>query len=153
MIGGRKFACLIPSDRTIEKLKRLSTRFGFDTTVGYNGQKIDEFEYHMTLLFSVEEDIDYPDVTMPLGHPLSVNGAVVTKLGNAVVLRTTTNPKLLQVRNNMIKNIGGTSSYPDWIPHVSLTYALKDIDNFGDEPVPFWYKKLVFDKIMVKTST
>lgn len=149
---GRKFACLVPTERTIEKLRRLSKRFDFDTSVGYDGNKVDDFFYHMTLLYSKEEDIDYPNTRMPLGHTIRVNGAVITTLGNAVVLRTTTNPKLHQVRNNLVRNLCCTHSHPDWIPHVSLTYSKKDIDNFGTDPRPYWYKSLEFSEILVETS-
>jgi len=151
MPTGRKIAFLLPTDRTQRRLEGVAKRFGLNIGRDFDGRPVTHFEFHMTLLYSVEDNLDYPNVTMPLGHILNVNGAVITTLGNAVVLKTTKNPKLLQVRDNLMKNIGGTSPYDGFIPHVSLSYDPVDIDRF-EEPVPFWYKRLQFDRIVVKNS-
>lgn len=147
---GRKFACLLPTEKTRKRLENLSRRLNLDITKGYSGETVEQFPYHLTLLYSVETDRDFPDVEMPLGHILSLNGSVVTHLGDAIVLKTTKTPKLLQIRNNLLKNLECTSPYDDFIPHVSLTY----IDNPDfDDPTPLWYKALYFDRIQIKTST
>lgn len=146
---GRKFVCLVPTDRSMARLKRLSERLGFDTSKGYNGQPIDSFPYHMTLLYSKEEDLDYPDVEVPLGQILRVSGSHISRLGNAIVLKTTITPKLIQIRNNVIKNLGATHTHDEFIPHVSLTYI--DKEDFED-PTPLWYKPIFFDKLRIETS-
>jgi len=151
MPTGRKIAMLMPTEKTQRRLEGVAKRFMLNINRDYDGREVSFFEFHLTLLYSQETDIDYPNVTMPLGHVLNLNGAVVTTLGNAVVLKTTKTPKLLQIRDNLIKNIGGTSPYDGFIPHVSLSYDPTDIDRF-EEPVPFWYKRLQFDRIVVKNS-
>lgn len=152
MPTGRKFACLWPTERTQKRLEGVAKRFNLNTTIGFDGEKIEgPFPFHVTLVYSVEENIDYPNVEMPLGHILNLNGAVITTLGKAVVLKTTKPPKLLQIRDNLMRNIGATSQWPDYTPHVSLSYDPADIDKFA-EPVPFWYKRLQWDRIQVKNS-
>lgn len=146
---GRKFACLVPTDKSMARLKRLSERLQLDISKGYDGNPVDAFPYHLTLLYSKEEDLDYPNVEMPLGHILRVSGAYMTRLGNAIVLKTTLPQKLIQIRNNVINNLKATHSHDEFIPHISLTYI--DNKEFVD-PTPLWHKPIYFDRLRIETS-
>lgn len=143
----KKFVALLPTENTKERLKRIGARLGLDSSVDYKGLPTDDFEYHMTLMYSTDE-CDFPNFTYPTFHPIRVNGACLIKLGEkASAIRTTYSERLKILRNQIIHNMKLTHAYDDFVPHVSLSYVPNDEVEY---PVPLWYCPLWFDRVVVK---
>lgn len=147
----RKFISLIPSERSISRLKKVADRLGLDYSKNFSGKDVDDFNFHMTLVFSNEEVNHVPNGEMPLGAPIVVNCAVLTRLGEkATVLRTTMCPRIAQLRQQLMATYKITHNFEDFIPHVSLSYVPNETHEY---PKNMWYFPIEFTRVRVEDVT
>ena len=141
-IPTRKIALLIADAASQAKLTAYCERHGFAIEPDH--------QFHLTLLAS-ENEIDLADCEMGiLPAPLVAVG--FGRFGPdemTPVLALETQPWLAELRRHFTDDVGAIPTYPDFRPHVSLSYAWDGTPALGGLPLPS--SPLVFDRLAIRT--
>lgn len=144
-----KIVMLLPTARSEKDLYELSSALGLDTSIGYDGQPCNDFEFHMTLVCS-RNAVEYPNFKYYLPQKITVNGFKVDILGDrATTLLTDTPPALKDIHDKTVSEMKLVHMHPSFLPHVSLSYVLKPELAL---PMPIWYP-VTFDRMIIKDFT
>ena len=128
----RKYVAVVYDDETQVKLREWCIENGFDLTETYDGKDQDpsEFEFHSTVFYS-ENEIKMKNELLPLTHGEAF--PVKFKLlgeNNDIPVLLVSSPDLNDIRDEY-KNQGLKDKWPDFLPHISLSYVRKDYDLKG----------------------
>ena len=128
----RKYVAVIYDDETQLLLRDWCKENGFDLTKSYSGieQEASDFEFHTTVVYSINE-VDMKNETRPLTSGEAV--AVKFKLlgdENDIPVLVVSSPDIKEIRKEMVSH-GLMDKWPDYIPHISLSYVRKDYDLNG----------------------
>lgn len=110
---------------------------------------VDKSEYHCTIIYSrtpvpEAEDVSYPEIIHARCYGYEV---FPTKDGNKCLVMRLNCSQVNDV-NSKLTQLGATSDYSSYKPHVTVCYDYKSNDDVSTLPIPDF--DLVFDKIEVK---
>jgi hypothetical protein len=128
----RKYVAVIYDDESQQQLRAWCEENGFDLTKSYSGedQNAEDFEFHTTVSYSVNE-VAMKNETLPLTHGEAF--PVKFKLlgdENDIPVLVVSSPDLNDIRDEYERR-GLKDKWPDYIPHISLSYVRKDYDLTG----------------------
>ena len=120
----RKFVCLSYTDETVKSLQTYCKENGFDLTSSYNGSKQapEDFGFHTTIFYS-DSYHNMEDVEVSVS-PFEVKPDSLQMFGpkkNIPVLKLKLNKQIANLRE-LFEAQGFTDSWPEYKPHVSLSY-------------------------------
>jgi hypothetical protein len=147
ILGKRKYVSLMADDETQENLRKYCREQGFNLAVDYDGGEIapEDFEFHCTVYFTTSyhrmENYEVSPIKV-VSHATDFEILGVER--EVPVLRL--NPeKILPVRNTFTDIYDMEDAWPDYKPHVSLSYAYT-----GRIPDSLPTFPIVFDRLIVK---
>jgi hypothetical protein len=147
MTMSRKYVAIVYDDDSQQKLRDWCEENGFDLTATYSGidQPASAFEFHTTVFYSINE-VAMKNEVIPLTHgeAFPVKFKLLGDEENVPVL-VVSSPGIKGIRDEMA-NHGLMDKWPDYIPHISLSYARKDYDLTGME-LPNFAMKFGYLKI------
>lgn len=128
----KKYVAVIYDDESQRKLRQWCQENGFDLTKSYNGsdQSADDFDFHTTVSYSVNE-VSMKNETIPLTHGEAF--PVKFKLlgdNEDIPVLVVSSPGLTDIRDEFERR-GLKDKWPDYIPHISLSYVRKNYDLKG----------------------
>ena len=124
----KKYVCLTFTDETNAKLRQYALDNGFNLTVSYDDkpQKAEDFDFHITVFYTSSE-ADAKDVGTVDLEPFEVKISGFELLGdeNDVPVLLVQRDKILNTIRKEFVFIGYEDKWPDWKPHISLSYQRK----------------------------
>lgn len=155
---GRRFVSLQPDYATRTALRDWAVKAGFDLGWSHGGwpQHSDNFDFHMTVVVTTNAVNVEPQARSV--NPLRTTARSLGTLGdNTPVLLINSTETLTAIRDLFV-GLGWEPTYPDFVPHVSLSYrwngepALADLA-LPDFPITFdWLLVAEFDGAPVMAS-
>ena len=128
----RKYVAVIYDEDSQQKLRDWCKTNGFDLTKNYGGsdQNAEDFEFHTTISYSVNE-VAMKNEMLPLtsGEAFPVNFKLLGDDKDVPVL-VVSSPELNNIRGEFERR-GLKDKWPDYIPHISLSYVRKEYDLNG----------------------
>jgi len=128
----RKYVAITYDDKTQEKLRDWCAENRFDLSKSYNGEDQDpsDFEFHTTVFYS-ENEINMENQVLPLTHgeAFPVKFKLIGENKDIPVLLVSSSD-LNDIRDEYERR-GLQDKWPDFLPHVSLSYVRKDYDLKG----------------------
>lgn len=115
-----------------------------------------EDEPHITILYGLHSDVSDKDVEKLIENvkniKFSIDGVSIFENEDFDVLKFDVKSKDLQKLNKLFKELPHTSKYPDYHPHLTITYLkagkgkkyLKSFENFKD--IDFDIDKIIYSK-------
>ena len=146
----KKYISVAYDGDTQSKLREWCKKNGFDLTNSYGGKDIPEkdFDFHTTIFYS-NNPSNLVNQEIYTGKLVSyITGFKLLGLEKDVPVLTVDSPDLRSIRR-YYRSLGLTDNWPDWIPHVSLSYVKKEYD-LSDVPLPdfdLYFEKLVVDDV------
>lgn len=126
----RKYVAVQYDKESQDKLRDWATNNGFDLSVKYNGDKQDpkEFDFHTTIFYSTNE-INLKNKEQKV-KPTEVTITGIKFLGedkDVPVLSVAVSGGIKDLRQQF-EDLGLEDQWPSYLPHISLSYAKKQID-------------------------
>lgn len=125
----RKYIAIVYDGETQENLRNWCKENGFDLSKSYGGkdQKPEDFEFHTTVFYS-ENEMKLKNETVPLtkGEAFVSKFKLLGPDKNIPVL-VIDSPDIKDIRAHY-EQLGLKDKWPDYIPHISLSYVRKDYD-------------------------
>lgn len=145
-----KFVAIIYDDSTQEKLRQFCQKHGFDITQNYDGEVIEPtiFEFHTTIFFTTTKHrLENKEQTI---QPNTVSPVKYEMLGedNDIPVLKVSGDDIHKIRDYFSEEHDMRDAWPDWNPHISLSYVRKDYPNTDSIPLPNF--ELMFDKIVIR---
>lgn len=134
----KKFVGLFFDQQTNQQLIDWSTKQGFDLQSNYSGEPIDpqDFDFHLTIFFTTSEH------TSECGEyfiePLQLVPTSMGILGSdkqIPVINILLDAKLENIRFHY-ENIGFQDAWPDYKPHVSVSYKYSGTPDITEVRLP-----------------
>jgi len=148
----KKYVCLQFNEATQNNFREFCHENNLDLTTSFSGAKQTEteFDFHITVWFSTNEptrplyngDIIIPPIKTfikPIGYD------VFGENKNCLVLKLYKSKSLLEIRDYYFRNYGLVDKFPEYAPHVTLTYAYN-----GNIPTSLPDFPLLVDRIQIK---
>ena len=148
--GSPKIVMLHASADTQRALRGWAVAHGFDISRSHGGdvQHVEDFGFHVTVVATNNP------VTLPTGEhdiaPTPVRAVGFDKLGadkDVPALALPTDGALGDMRRHFVNTYGSVPTYPEFKPHLSLSYAWSGLPALDALAVPDF--DLVFDRIVV----
>jgi len=133
----KKFVCLNLDTKSSELMRYWCIIHGFNLEVNFNEEPIppEKFLFHLTIFFT-DNEVEYPD-GQELIEPIQLVPDHFELLGenkDVPVIKIKKTLDLLLIRKHFEKS-GFKDIWPDWKPHISLSYERKQYDLSG-VPLP-----------------
>ena len=143
----RKYVAVIYDDETQKRMREWAEDNGFDLTVSYSGKtrKPEDFDFHTTIFFS-DNEVNLKNETSPIKGVARVTGMKMLGENEDIPVLTIASPDVTLIRKKY-DQMGLRDSWPNYIPHVSVSYS-KDLPDVKSVKLPDF--PLTFDKITVK---
>ena len=144
-----KYIAVQYDEVTQKKLREWAKKNGFDLTVNYDGtsQPEEDFDFHTTIFFTTSKH-DIKNEVVNLDEPGTAKVVDIMMLGvnNNIPVLKVESPDILGFRQRYEKQHGMKDAWPEYKPHVSLSYSTDSPDTAGIKLPTF---PLVFDKIKI----
>ncbi len=141
-----KYVAVQYDAETQKKLRDWAKANGFDLTSKYDGspQAEEDFDFHSTIFFTTSKH-DIPNHLKSI-KPATAKAVDIIMLGDRIPVLKVESPTILAIRKHYEETYGMQDQYPDYIPHVSVSYSknLPDMSNIKLPDFP-----LVFNEIKV----
>lgn len=126
----KKFVCILFTEETNELLRRFAMDNGFDLTVKYDGsaQKPEQYKFHITTFYTTSVH-NTPNQIIKL-DPFELKPSHFELLGenhDVPVIKIKNEGGVKELRNSFVDQ-GYKDSWPDYKPHISLSYERKKYD-------------------------
>lgn len=149
----RKYVALYLDNKSQKAMRKWCVEQGFDLTTNYDGQpqSIEDWDFHLTIFFTTSEHDTRPG-EMSI-TPLELTADHFELLGvnhDVPVLKINTDNDHLQEIRRLYVEMGYKDEWPEYKPHVSLSYKYSgkpDITNLSLPPF-----KLYADKLVIKNQ-
>ena len=144
----KKFVAIYFTKETNNKLKTYAIENGFDLTVNYAGDKIPAsgFDFHCTIFFS-DNDSDLINGKFKVdGYKARATGLKLLGVDKNIPVLSL-NTAFENIRDNFEK-LGLRDQWPQWVPHVSLSYNKTDIPSINNIKTPDF--DIVAEYVIVK---
>lgn len=145
-----KIVMLMADADSSDALRRYCLTHGFDITKSFSGRDIppSQFDFHMTL-FASKNVVPIPPSTVPI-RPITAHGVVCGRIGPSQTpcIMFPPIPEILDKRQALIDLYGVEPTYPNFIAHVSLSYARQ-----GPIPQVDWLPQpppVTFDRLSIE---
>jgi len=147
-----KFIAIIYDGATQTKLQKFCQEHGFDITQNYDGDQIAPtlFEFHTTIFFTTTKHrLENSEKNI---EPNTVNPVKYEMLGQDrdIPVLKVDGDDIHKIRDHFSEEHGMRDAWPDWKPHISLSYVRGDYPNIDSIPLPDF--ELVFDKIVIRNG-
>ena len=132
----RKYVAVQYDEESQKKLREWAKENGFDLTAKYDGEKQNEkdFDFHTTIFYTSNEMEDLPEEPeYKLIESYSVTPMGFDLLGeekNIPVIKLAPEGMIVDLRKTYEK-IGMKDQWPEYLPHISLSYVRKSYDLSG----------------------
>lgn len=128
----RKYVAVIYDEETQQKMREWCQANGFDLTKTYSGkdQSPEDFDFHTTVFYSVNE-VSMKNGVLPLTHGEAFPRAFKLLGENQDIPVLVVSSSDLNSLRDIYKHEGLEDRWPDYIPHISLSYVRKDYDLSG----------------------
>ncbi len=149
-VGAPAIVMLHASADTQRAMRAWAIAQGFDISTSFDGevQHVEDFGFHATIVATNN------DVTIPTGEhdiaPATVRATSLALLGDdkdVPVLSLPADGILGDMRQHFVNTYGADPTFPDFKPHLSLSYAWNGAPAIDGLEVPGF--DLVFDRIVV----
>ena len=145
----RKYVAIQYDKESQDKLRDWATKNGFDLSVKYNGDKQDpkEFDFHTTIFYSTNE-VNLKNKEQKV-KPTEVTITGIKFLGedkDVPVLSVAVSDGIKDLRQQF-EDLGLEDQWPSYQPHISLSYAKKQIDTSKMKLPDF---KSKYDKLTIE---
>lgn len=154
--AAKKFVCLVLEDKSQELLRHWCHDRGLDLSKDYDGNDQDpsRFEFHCTVSYSenpsfIETGTKEIERVPMFGDKIGFLGASDTGKPAVPVIHLMKTPELLNIRT-IFEGIGLKDKWPEWKPHISLSYNYKpgvDLDDVDPPDFPFYADKIKIEDI------
>lgn len=145
-----KFVAIIYDDATQKNLQRYCEQNGFDISKNYDGeeQSPDDFEFHTTVFYTITEH-KLKNGIKTLDKPLEVTPTELEFLGEMfdVPVLKVESEDLLHIRRHYQLKYDMQDAWPDYKPHISLSYNRENLPDIERMPLPDF--PLIFDKLKI----
>jgi len=127
----RKYIAIVYDDETQEMLREWAIENGFDLTKTYSGndQRPEDFEFHTTVFYSVNESDIKNGVTPSFGEAKAKGFKLLGEDNDIPVLQVDSAD--IAVLRRTFEHMGLEDQWPNYIPHISLSYVRKNYDLSG----------------------
>lgn len=144
----KKFVCLKLDAASVYNIQEWCGG-RFDQTVGHDGNKVDEFCFHVTLFYSSNgSNIPVGEHNIPKIPLVFSDIALFGENNNIPVLKLVATPELLKYRR-IFEALGLQDTWPEWKPHVTVSYNFngnfKEIENLPMPVKPIYVNKLIIE--------
>ena len=146
-----KYVSVIYNQDTQTKLRNWAKENGFDLSVDFDGkpQKPENFEFHTTIFYTTSKhDLKNQIVTIPPNIAVPSSIIMIGVDSDIPVLKVKSNA-ILNIRNQYKKTYGMKDAWPEYLPHISVSYS-KTIPDLTKAKLPTF--DLVFDKLRVEDA-
>ncbi len=144
-----KYVAVQYDEATQRKLRAWAKENGFDLTTKYDGTKQDEkdFDFHTTIFFttSTHNIPNHRKTIAPSGSAKVVDIMMLGVNNNIPVLKIES-PAILRLRKHYEETYGMKDAWPEYKPHVSLSYS-SDLPDMTKVKLPTF--ELTFNEIKV----
>lgn len=147
-VAKRKYISVQYDEESQKKLREWAKQNGFDLSAKYDGSKQDpkDFDFHTTIFYSANE---VNLINKKIKHePTEVSIIGIKFLGenkDIPVLTVSVSGGIKDLRQHY-ENLGLEDQWPDFIPHISVSYAKKPVDIEKIELPTF---KPKYDKVII----
>lgn len=148
-----KYIAIEYNDETQDKLRNYCEQNGFDLTKTYSGneQSPENFVFHTTIFYSItkhniENTIKYFKESKAV-TPVSFE--MIGHESNIPVIRVMSDD-LKSLRTHYETEYGMKDEWPEWKPHISLSYSrnnIPDTENIDLPDFPLYFNKLIIEDI------
>jgi hypothetical protein len=145
----RKYVAIVYDQETQDKLRTYCYANGFDITQDYDGnyQNPEEFNFHTTIFYTTSKhNIENKEVTLEI--PKSVEPISFEMLGHNkdIPVIKVMSDDIAELRKYYETEYGMKDEWPDWKPHLSLSYSGMEMpDNIELPEFSLVYDKIVID--------
>ena len=144
-----KYIAVQYDEATQKKLREWAKSNGFDLTVNYDGtsQPEEDFDFHTTIFFTTTKH-DLKNETKKLVSPGQAKVVDIMMLGvnNDIPVLKIESSDILDIRKQYEEQYGMKDAWPEYKPHVSLSYS-KDTPDVSSITLPDF--TLTFDKLKI----
>jgi len=144
-----KYVAVQYDEATQRKLRTWAKENGFDLTTKYDGTKQDEkdFDFHTTIFIttSTHNIPNHRKTIAPSGSAKVVDIMMLGVNNNIPVLKIES-PAILRIRKHYAETYGMKDAWPEYKPHVSLSYS-SDLPDMKKVKLPTF--ELTFNEIKV----
>lgn len=126
----RKYISVSYDTESQKNLTKWALDSGLDLSVGFDveEQKISDFDFHSTLIYSNEEsDLANAEISVERSRVIPAAFGYLGPEKNVPVIMLTAEP-LTAIMKHYSTTYGLTNSYPDYKPHISISYSLEPTD-------------------------
>lgn len=148
-MAARKYVSIVYDEESQRRLRKWCQDNGFDLSVKYNGeeQSPEDFDFHTTIFYTTNEVILRNESSRLDPTEVTITG--IKFLGeneDIPVLTISSSGGILNLRR-YYEGLGLEDQWPSYQPHISLSYAKKQVDVSGMKLPDF---KPKFDRIVIK---
>lgn len=149
LLPRKKYVAVLFNNETSMRLTRWAKKQGFDLSISYSGDASNDWEWHITLIYSTTEHLLPVLGVRPLPLELKVKPTDFDLFGedkDIPVLQLEQEP-LNRFRKIYQDVYDMEDAWPEWKPHISLSYLRKKWDLSHTELPDF---PLIVDRIKVE---
>lgn len=144
-----KYVAVQYDKQTQRKLMAWAKDNGFDLETKYDGtkQNEDDFDFHTTIFFTTSKH-NLPNHTKTITPSGTAKVVDIMMLGvnNDIPVLKIESPMVLQLRKHYAETYGMEDQWPEYKPHVSISYS-KNLPDMNKVKLPTF--ELTFDEIKV----
>lgn len=143
--SSRKYVSVILSDKTQKRMRAWCQENGFDISSGFDGNP-GEFNFHITIMCSMNET-NFQNNQYMLSDVV-VEPKQLKYLGarEDIPVIEVSSPTLIFL-NKMFQEFGMESSYPGYIPHVTVSYKYSEIKGVKLPTFPLAFNQIAITDI------
>lgn len=138
-VSKKKFVGLFFNDETNKLLRKWALDQGFDLASNFSGQKIpvDDFDFHTTIFFTTSRhstttgEFIIPSFQLQIDH-----FELLGEDHNIPVAKINPDNSQLQLIRHRFVDIGYRDAWPDFKPHISLSYNYNGTPDIASLTVP-----------------
>lgn len=146
----RKYIAIQYDDETSEKLRNWAASNGFDLSVKFSGEKQDpnDFDFHTTVFYSSNESNLEDGLYSVEKTPIEIVGFDMLGPDKNVPVLKVTGLDLLLLRKFYAERYGLVDEWPEYKPHVSLSYSRNNLPDISGLLLPDFV--LYYDKVKIR---
>lgn len=148
LTSSRKYIAVYYDDETQQKLRDYCVKNGFDLTLDDGEQQpIENFKFHTTIFYTVSEHKITNEIkTLEQKSAIAVGFDLLGENHDIPVL-TIESSDILDIRKHFENKYNMKDEWPEYKPHVSLSYAKENLPDLTTILLPDF--ELTFDKLKI----
>lgn len=146
----KKYVAVQYDNDTQNRMRKWATENGFDLTKSFDGSDQDakDFDFHTTIFFTTTEH-SIPNHTKTIAPSGSAKAVGIEFLGinHDVPVLKIQSTMILRLRKHYAETYGMKDQWPEYKPHVSLSYNREQLPDLSSIALPTF--ELTFNQIKV----